>query len=145
MPKKGSTNTKEVYFAGLTLKEYNFANEYIRNGGNATQAAIKAYPDATYETAEQLGFNNIRKNKIIEYIGSIIKENDLKKLLLNAVTKDLNSGHNDLRKNAIQAIIKILGIGNQQNIKIEDLRKEYGGLEYGSYSREEVEDINNQA
>lgn len=57
--------------ANLTLKQIAFADEYIINGGNATQAAIKA--GYSKKTAETIGFENLRKPKIVEYIASKVR------------------------------------------------------------------------
>lgn len=46
---------------GLTAKQEAWASEYIRNGGNASAAARKAYPDATPESARVIGFENLTK------------------------------------------------------------------------------------
>lgn len=57
---------------GLTIKQKAFADEYIINGGNATQAAIKA--GYSKKTAEAIGFENLKKPKITEYIASKVKD-----------------------------------------------------------------------
>ena len=46
---------------GLTAKQEAWAAEYIRNGGNASAAARKAYPDATPESARVIGVENLAK------------------------------------------------------------------------------------
>lgn len=46
---------------GLTTKQEAFVAEYIRNGGNASAAARKAYPDATPESARVIGVENLAK------------------------------------------------------------------------------------
>ena len=45
----------------LTPKQEKFVAEYTRNGGNAKQAAIKAYPSQTEKSATQQGWENLRK------------------------------------------------------------------------------------
>ncbi|BAK21852.1 terminase small subunit [Melissococcus plutonius] len=55
----------------LTPKQQAFADEYIMNGGNVTQAAIKA--GYSKKTAAVIGFENLKKPKIIKYINSKMK------------------------------------------------------------------------
>lgn len=52
--------------ANLTPKQKAFADEYIINGGNATQAAIKA--GYSKKTARSMGKENLTKPHILEYI-----------------------------------------------------------------------------
>lgn len=51
---------------GLTPKMKAFCEEYIANGGNATQAALKAgYKD---KTAYSIGAENLKKPQVLDYI-----------------------------------------------------------------------------
>lgn len=45
----------------LTPKQEIFSAELIKNGGNATAAALKAYPNATYASAKTIGWENMTK------------------------------------------------------------------------------------
>lgn len=54
----------------LTKKQKAFADEYITNGGNATQAAIKA--GYSKKTARAIGKENLTKPNISEYINSML-------------------------------------------------------------------------
>lgn len=51
---------------GLTLKQIQFADEYIRNGGNGTQAAI--FCGYSPKTAAQQASRLLRNVKVLEYI-----------------------------------------------------------------------------
>lgn len=55
----------------LTPKQKAFCDYYIENGGNATEAAIKAGYSET--SARQVGSENLSKPYIVEYIKSINK------------------------------------------------------------------------
>lgn len=55
----------------LTPKQKAFADEYIINGGNATQAAIKA--GYSERSASEIGKQNLRKLDIREYINSKVE------------------------------------------------------------------------
>ena len=50
----------------LTPKQKAFADEYLKNGGNASDAARKAGYSA--KTAESTGRQNLRKRTVLEYI-----------------------------------------------------------------------------
>ena len=45
----------------LTQKQRNFADEYLENGGNGTQAALSAYTTTSYNTANQIARGAIRQ------------------------------------------------------------------------------------
>ena len=57
--------------AKLTKKQKAFCDEYLRNGGNATQAAIKA--GYSEKTANKIGSQNLTKLDIKEYINKRLK------------------------------------------------------------------------
>lgn len=59
-------DSKEVNAVALTKKQRRFADEWIANGGNATQAAIAA--GYSEKTARAMGSENLTKPDIIEYI-----------------------------------------------------------------------------
>lgn len=56
----------------LTRKEKNFCEEYVRNGGNASQAYFYAY-DTTIENARKAYCKTFRKPEIKEYIKQLQK------------------------------------------------------------------------
>lgn len=56
----------------LTAKQKAFADEYIINGGNATQAVIKA--GYSIKTAEATASRLLRNVKVVEYIASRVKK-----------------------------------------------------------------------
>ncbi|MGM0168250.1 phage terminase small subunit [Enterococcus sp. AZ135] len=57
--------------ANLTPKQKAFADEYIINGGNATQAAIKA--GYSKKTAGRIAGQNLKKLEIVKYMASKVK------------------------------------------------------------------------
>lgn len=57
--------------AKLTPKQIAFADEYIINGGNATQAAIKA--GYSEKTAGRIAGQNLKKLEIVNYIASKVR------------------------------------------------------------------------
>lgn len=57
----------------LTNKEKAFAEEYVRNGGNATQAYLVAY-NACYDSAKSDGWRVLKREGVKEYITQLQKE-----------------------------------------------------------------------
>ena len=55
----------------LTPKQEAFVAEYVKNGGNAKAAAIKAYPEQNENSAAQQGWQNLQK---LELARAIIQE-----------------------------------------------------------------------
>lgn len=52
----------------LTPKQEAFVAEYVRNGGNASAAARKAYPNQSENSATQQGWQNLRKLELAQAI-----------------------------------------------------------------------------
>lgn len=50
----------------LTMKQAKFVKEYVANGGNGTQAALKAYDTDKYETANAIAVENLQKPLVME-------------------------------------------------------------------------------
>lgn len=57
----------------LTKKEKAFCEEYVLNGGNATEAYLKAYQCA-YSTAHSTGCRLLKKPLVNDYITELQKE-----------------------------------------------------------------------
>ena len=87
----------------LTPKQEIFSAELIKNGGNATAAALKAYPNATYASAKTIGWENMTKLDLAKAIREefsrqgVTLEKALRPIVkgLEAKTKD---GADDLDK-----------------------------------------------
>lgn len=87
----------------LTPKQEIFSAELIKNGGNATAAAKKAYPNATYASAKTIGWENMTKLDLAKAIREefsrqgVTLEKALKPIVkgLDAVDK---KGNDDLDK-----------------------------------------------
>lgn len=52
----------------LTPKQAKFVEEYAKNGGNGTQAALKAYDTLDYSTASVIASENFTKDNVIKEI-----------------------------------------------------------------------------
>lgn len=87
----------------LTPKQEAFVAEYVRNGGNASAAAKKAYPNQTEHSAEIQGWQNLKKPELARAIREefnrqgVTLEKALRPIVkgLEAKTKD---GTDDLAK-----------------------------------------------
>jgi phage terminase small subunit len=62
-----------------TLKQEEFAREYVANGGNGTQAALKVYDVETEKTAQALASENLSK-PIVETLVNGFKRETLEAL-----------------------------------------------------------------
>lgn len=69
-------NGKGGTHKALTLKQKKFALEYVKNGGNGTKAAFASY-DTTYDNAEVIGAENIRKPLVIDEVNRILAKKGL--------------------------------------------------------------------
>lgn len=60
--------------AGLTEPQYIFALTYVSNGFNAAAAARAAYPNQKPHSAEQQGYENLRKPEIRAFINRQLED-----------------------------------------------------------------------
>ena len=70
MQKEGLEDFDPTEGVGLKLQWLNFIKEYIKNGGNATEAYSSAYPGASKETARRNGSRLLTQADIIGEIRS---------------------------------------------------------------------------
>lgn len=63
----------------LTKKQKVFVDEYVETG-IATQAAMKAYPDTTYDTQRVIGSENLTKPYIVKAIEDALPDDLLAKV-----------------------------------------------------------------
>lgn len=61
----------------ITAKQKTFVAEYIANGKNATQAALKAYPNQTYGSAAVQGNENLQKPNVQQAIDEALAKSEL--------------------------------------------------------------------
>ena len=110
---------------GLTAKQEAWAAEYIRNGGNATQAAIKAYPENTYKTAKQIGYVNMTKLDLSKEIRreferqGVTLEKALKPVSKGLEAKD-RDGNDDIDKQlrAHDRFMKAINMGDDSALSL---------------------------
>lgn len=69
------TNEAEAIASGLTEKQRKFCEHYVLNSGNATKAVRDAgYACRNSNSCSQVGFENLRKPEICEYIAALRKQ-----------------------------------------------------------------------
>lgn len=87
----------------LTPKQEVFVAEYVKNGGNAKQAAIKAYPNQTEGSAKVQGWENLTKPNLAKAIREefarqgVTLEKAVKPIVKGLEAKD-KEGNDDLTK-----------------------------------------------
>lgn len=87
----------------LTPKQEAFVAEYVRNGGNAKQAAIVAYPEQNENSAAQQGWQNLQKLELAKAIREefnrqgVTLEKALRPIVKGLEAKD-KTGADDLTK-----------------------------------------------
>lgn len=109
----------------LTPKQEAFVAEYVRNGGNASAAAKKAYPNQTEHSAEMQGWQNLKKPELAKAIRDefnrqgVTLEKALRPIVraLEAKTKD---GTDDLDKQmrAHDRWLKASTIGDDNGLQL---------------------------
>ena len=76
-----------------TLKQKRFAHEYVKNGGNATKAALEAYDGVDYSSAKSMAMQNLQKPVVQEEINIILKKVHMTpEYALERLDKVINSG-----------------------------------------------------
>lgn len=86
-----------------TAKQETFVAELVKNGGNATAAAQVAYPNATYESARTIGWENLTKLDLAKAIRAefskqgVTLEKAVKPIVKGLEAKD-KEGNDDLTK-----------------------------------------------
>ena len=87
----------------LTPKQEKFVAEYVKNGGNAKQAAIKAYPDQNENSAAQQGWQNLQKLELARAIRQefakqgVTLDKAIRPIVKGLEAKD-KDGNDDLQK-----------------------------------------------
>ena len=87
----------------LTPKQEKFVAEYVKNGGNAKAAAIKAYPDQNENSAAQQGWQNLQKLELAKAIRQefakqgVTLDKAIKPIVKGLEAKD-KDGNDDLQK-----------------------------------------------
>lgn len=87
----------------LTHKQEVFVAEYVKNGGNAKAAAIKAYPEQNENSAAQQGWQNLQKLELARAIRQefakqgVTLDKAIRPIVKGLEAKD-KDGNDDLQK-----------------------------------------------
>ena len=87
----------------LTPKQEAFVAEYVKNGGNAKAAAIKAYPEQNENSASQQGWQNLQKLELARAIRQefakqgVTLDKAIRPIVKGLEAKD-KDGNDDLQK-----------------------------------------------
>lgn len=119
----------------LTTKQKAFAEEYIRNGGNGTQAAMKVYDTEDNATARSIASENLTKPNIMdELLRTAERLGATREKVVSPVIDALDSQDLDMRLKGHDRMIKMLNgkdTGLSLNIEnasgIEISFKNFGG------------------
>ena len=106
----------------LTTKQKAFAEEYIRNGGNGTQAALKAYNTENYNAANTISVENLQKPIVIEELIKTARRLGVtEEKIVSPVIDALDSQDLDMRLKGHDRMIKMLnGKDNGLSLNIEN-------------------------
>lgn len=119
----------------LTPKQEAFVAEYVRNGGNATAAAQKAYPNQTYGSAKIQGWENLTKPNLAKAIRAefnrqgVTLEKALRPIVKGLEAKDKN-GADDLTKQMM---------AHDRWLKASTIDKEDNGLQLNIENAQGIE------
>ena len=108
----------------LTPKQEVFVAEYVRNGGNAKQAAIKAYPNQNENSAAQQGWQNLQK---LDLAKAIREEFARQGVTLEKALKPIVKGLDAKNKAGADDIVKQL-MAHDRWLKASTLDKTESGV-----------------
>lgn len=92
----------------LTLKQQRFINEFIANGGNGTQAALKAYNPKNANTAHAIAADNLRKPTVSKAIEEILKPEEADRgYVLKGIVEMTRSDNEPIRLKALELLGKV--------------------------------------
>lgn len=109
----------------LTPKQEAFVAEYVRNGGNAKQAAIKAYPNQNENSAAQQGWQNLQK---LELAKAIREEFSRQGITLEKALRPIVKGLEAKTKDGADDLTKQL-MAHDRWLKASTIDKEDAGLQ----------------
>jgi len=109
---------------GLKLQWLNFISVYIKNGGNATEAYLAAYPEASRETARRNGSRLLTHADIIEEIKSRYDQQTVTDSWIIATAKKFVVAGLENPKLAFSGVKALEMIARSKGL-LNDVHKEY--------------------
>lgn len=119
----------------LTPKQEAFVAEYVRNGGNALQAAKKAYPNQTEKSAQQQGWQNLRK---LELAQAIRDEFNRQGVTLEKALRPITKGLEAKTKDGADDLTKQM-MAHDRWLKASTIDKEDNGLQLNIENAQGIE------
>lgn len=119
----------------LTPKQEIFSAELVKNGGNATAAALKAYPNATYASAKTIGWENMTK---LDLAKSIRKEFSRQGVTLEKALKPIVKGLEAVDKEGNDDLAKQM-MAHDRWLKASTIDKEDNGLQLNIENAQGIE------
>lgn len=121
----------------LTPKQEAFVAEYVRNGGNASAAARKAYPNQSENSATQQGWQNLRK---LELAQAIRDEFNRQGVTLEKALKPIVKGLEAKKKDGDDDLVKQM-MAHDRWLKASTIDKEDAGLQLNIENAKGIEII----
>ena len=109
----------------LTPKQEAFVAEYVRNGGNASAAAKKAYPNQADEVAAHQGWENLQKPQLAK---AIREEFSRQGVTLEKALKPIVKGLEAKKKDGADDLVKQM-MAHDRWHKASTIDKEDAGLQ----------------
>lgn len=109
----------------LTPKQEAFVAEYVRNGGNASAAAKKAYPNQADEVAAHQGWENLQKPQLAK---AIREEFSRQGVTLEKALKPIVKGLEAKKKDGADDLVKQM-MAHDRWLKASTIDKEDAGLQ----------------
>lgn len=119
----------------LTPKQEIFSAELIKNGGNATAAALKAYPNATYASAKTIGWENMTK---LDLAKAIRKEFNRQGVTLEKALRPIVKGLDAVDKEGNDDLDKQMR-AHDRWLKASTIDKEDNGLQLSIENAQGIE------
>lgn len=119
----------------LTPKQEIFSAELIKNGGNATAAALKAYPNATYASAKTIGWENMTK---LDLAKAIRKEFNRQGVTLEKALRPIVKGLEAKTKDGADDLDKQMR-AHDRWLKASTIDKEDNGLQLNIENAQGIE------
>lgn len=119
----------------LTPKQEIFSAELIKNGGNATAAALKAYPNATYASAKTIGWENMTK---LDLAKAIRKELNRQGVTLEKAIRPIAKGLEAKKKDGADDLVKQM-MAHDRWLKASTIDKEDNGLQLNIENAQGIE------
>lgn len=111
-------------YEGLTLKQKRFADEYIATG-NGTQSVLKAGYNTSYDVAQNIAYENVRKPQVESYIAKQLAAKDINiEFIKEKLLDELRDENPAIRVKVLELLGKHLKMfdANSKNVDLESVK-----------------------